>query len=681
MSAKRKHKIGLDSQGGHMRKLSIRKQLIIKYVSIILIFAAVSLGGGIKLAEKALIRNSGLLLSNFALEVGNNISKIIDLEIKNIEMVAEAPILRDSQMPQEEKLNYLRDVVEKQGYKKAALIDLQGNCVTINGEIVDVSDREYFKAGLNGESFLTAPFVSKADGGLQISITVPIKQDEKVTQILFFSKDAEEFSNITNSIGFGNTGTAYVVDKDGTNIINRDIQKVIDKVNRIEDAKTDPKYTELAAITEKMIAGENGTGQYLFNGAQKFLGYAPIKTTGWAVGITTELEDMLSGLSEFKTGMMASMGLMILGMIGLSYVVATRLSRRLTVVQEEVNQMASGDFTINEKTHSVIDEIANIDLALQETKASVGKMIADLQNSYDETMGQYDTLSQATNHIGSGIGNINVSIESSTQSCEEQANELSNISNILSELDDNLNENSDKMLQINSKSLEVSKQAEISCNDMNSLSESINSLNKSFESFAGEIDEMKLSMKTIDEMTVLINSIAEQTNLLALNAAIEAARAGEAGKGFSVVADEIRKLAEQSRNSSEKINTVINELLNKTESMVSTSMTLKDELEAGSENIHTTIDSFTNIVTAVEEISPMIDEASKNLNAILVQKNTIVTQVATASASSEELTAASQEILAATINLMNSSKEILEIKDKVHGFMERDKERVNKFKI
>ena len=237
------------------------------------------------------------------------------------------------------------------------------------------------------------------------------------------------------------------------------------------------------------------------------------------------------------------------------------------------------------------------------------------------------------------------------------------------------------MLQINSKSLEVSKQAEISCNDMNSLSESINSLNKSFESFAGEIDEMKLSMKTIDEMTVLINSIAEQTNLLALNAAIEAARAGEAGKGFSVVADEIRKLAEQSRNSSEKINTVINELLNKTESMVSTSMTLKDELEAGSENIHTTIDSFTNIVTAVEEISPMIDEASKNLNAILVQKNTIVTQVATASASSEELTAASQEILAATINLMNSSKEILEIKDKVHGFIERDKERVNKFKI
>ncbi|WP_054743556.1 cache domain-containing protein [Cellulosilyticum ruminicola] len=215
---------------------------------------------------------------------------------------------------------------------------------------------------MNGEGYLTAPFVSKADGGLQISITAPIKQDGKVIGIVFFSKEAEKFSAITNDISFGKTGTAYVVDEHGTNIINQDIQKVIDGVNRIEDAKTNSAYAELAAVT------------------------------GWSVGITTELDDMLSGLKGFSQGMTLSILIMLLGMSILSYIIAHGLAKRLGIIQEDVNRMASGEFTLDKKEFKVIDEITNIDMALQETKASVGKMIADLQESYEETMRQYDVI-------------------------------------------------------------------------------------------------------------------------------------------------------------------------------------------------------------------------------------------------------------------------------------------------
>lgn len=386
------------------KNLDIRKQLMIRYISLVVVFCIVFFVSCMTIGRSVLIENSRILLSNFAKETGENISKIIDLEKSNAEIIADAPILSDSTVDMGSKMKYLRRIVKSQGYKKAALIDLEGNCLTINNESVNVSELEYFNRSLHGESFLTAPYFSKADGGLQIAITAPIIKSGKVQQILFLSKDAEKFSEITNGISFGKTGTAYVVNGEGTNIINRDINKVINRVNRIEDAKVDSDYKELAEITKRMITGENATGSYMFEGARKFLGYAPIPSQGWAVGVTVELSDMLSGVKKLERSVILASIVMLICMIIVTFRISSGLSTRLAKLQEEVSQMAKGDFTPNKKNHHIMDEISKIDNELQMTKLSVAEMVNRLQMSSDKMKGQYSRLSDVSQKSTDDLG-------------------------------------------------------------------------------------------------------------------------------------------------------------------------------------------------------------------------------------------------------------------------------------
>lgn len=159
---------------------------------------------------------------------------------------------------------------------------------------------------------------------------------------------------------------------------------ILNKVNRIEDSKTKPEYRELAQITQKMTAGESGTGHYTLNGKRKFIGYAPVQGKGWAVGVTVEIQDMLSGLNQIVIYMSVFTVLVLICMMYVTRNIANNFSNRLSEVQNELNQIAKGDFTLNKKKYSIIDEIAELDCTLQQTKASLNEMIEKIQATHEK---------------------------------------------------------------------------------------------------------------------------------------------------------------------------------------------------------------------------------------------------------------------------------------------------------
>nr|MBP6409302.1 hypothetical protein [Fusobacteriaceae bacterium] len=201
------------------------------------------------------------------------------------------------------------------------------------------------------------------------------------------------------------------------------------------------------------------------------------------------------------------------------------------------------------------------------------------------------------------------------------------------------------------KSLEISHS---STSDIKKMSQSMGEITESVNETNQEIDKLNDISNNIGQIIISINGVAEQTNLLALNAAIEAARAGEAGRGFAVVADEIRKLAEQTNRETKKIEGLIDSIQNSVE-----------KVKESGEGVKTKVDEGLKLSKLAEVSITQISELTDK-NALEI--NDIVTSVKEQSAASQEITIAistitnnSTEIETLSVETSSISKEIKEI--------------------
>ena len=276
-------------------------------------------------------------------------------------------------------------------------------------------------------------------------------------------------------------------------------------------------------------------------------------------------------------------------------------------------------------------------------------------------------VAEAINEIAKGTGS--------------QSEDLINVTEILNEFSDKLSGMVSEIQVVDSNSREISLMANESSSEMNELNQSVTKVSDSFKTFNGKIIGLGKDINEINEITNIINNIAEQTNLLALNAAIEAARAGEAGRGFSVVADEIRKLAEQSKVSSENISRLINEISKNTDVIVQDSVEMDNELINQVNIIDSSITSFKKIIEAVNEVIPKIETVKNSAEDIDKDKNTILDRVDGVSSVALEVSASSEEIAASSEEMNASTEEVAAAAQILSNMTNEMIEEVNKFKV
>jgi len=296
--------------------------------------------------------------------------------------------------------------------------------------------------------------------------------------------------------------------------------------------------------------------------------------------------------------------------------------------------------------------------SINKASDSINAASIDLAAMAEEGSSISEELTSQAESIDCNVQNTSASIEEVTSGVEEVAARAQYVSKSSQELAEKAEE-AEQAVNIGTTELGKQEQKMILVSEQNDTTAEI-------------VKSVAEKANNVQEIVFTISSIAEQTNLLALNAAIEAARAGEAGKGFAVVADEIRKLAEESKHSSTNIASILNEIDNgagKASGAVSKTITLYDDLNAGAANIAGEFEKITKSIksinnevesltgsaeeqsAAAEEMASAMDTSSKSMVDISEQMTDITTGAKQTEESATKMNITAEELSTLSQNL------------------------------
>ena len=515
-----------------------------------------------------------------------------------------------------------------------------------------------------GKFLYTDPYIDAMTKKLVISATMPYSRQNGPGGGLCLDIRMDALQEHVGMIKFNGEGVGYLLNPvTDIIVISADESQSLKKISENPLLKN-----HLAEMTQK----KTGFFSEVVDGKERFVVYDTMKLTGWITALELPALGTLESASRLR---FVYIGLTIVGvalLVGSLLFFANSVVRRLAGLNSGLHEIAEGNLSVAALDVDTSDEFGEMATEFNRMKDHISKLVTRMTKCSEQVAASAEELTTSSRQAAEAAAHVSQTVTTVSDGMEKQLTSVDQAKQNIDAAFMDISAMTQKATTVTENTEQMADVADHGAQLMENAMEKMNGIEQSVANSAQVVKKLGENSKQIGQIVESISAIADQTNLLALNAAIEAARAGEAGRGFSVVAEEVRKLAEQSQQSAEEIKQRIAIIQGDTDEAVVAMEAGTNEVALGTQAIREVGEQFqditsrvTSIKSEMEEINGAVQTVSRGMQGIVGAMDTIDSvsrstseETKTISTAAQKQSASNQEIASASHSLSDLAAEL-----------------------